>query len=465
MENLVNERRSATLAHVGANLLNYLDAETEKWHAGANDKLALREHLGLTAGEYQVFAVQPSDLPAMLAAPVAKRPCEMLFGEFAESVKPSGAANRLPQLGSGQEVLSYSVYMNGPLVTAMPEEAREHVYRDVMLHALTEKLGLNSESFRDNLKVAELVATRAAYMSVVLDASTRKGFEADVYKPAPEVMSDYETLTKGLDHPWFRKQLDMQRALSASLQPALSTAAGVLGMTVAEIMPEEVTCGVVVSQNLDFTVQSNGNGSVVAHENRRLAELPVVGQDVTVVYYRGNGQVFANEKSLDVSAPFVDAKTGDLAVTLLNGSSQGQQVVLFNGLASFAKFVEEQDLDKKLVEQAIEARTATPKKSEVKGAGAEIKTAVKEMVAWVDDRVGKPIESVCNGNVYKGSVLHENELLTLQNLGLTVAIHEKRLLDRVPPVNSMASIKVQDGRGVVTVAQEKVAGKEKSAGR
>ena len=94
-----------------------------------------------------------------------KKPHEMTFSEFAESVRPSGAVNRMPQLGTGQEVLTYSVYMNGPAAEELSGDAQEHHYRDVMLHALTEKLGLNPEAFRDNLKVAELVATRSAWMT------------------------------------------------------------------------------------------------------------------------------------------------------------------------------------------------------------------------------------------------------------------------------------------------------------
>jgi len=291
-----------------------------------------------------------------------KKPHEMTFSEFAESVRPSGAVNRMPQLGTGQEVLTYSVYMNGPAAEELSGDAQEHHYRDVMLHALTEKLGLNPEAFRDNLKVAELVATRSAWMTAVLDASVQHTPNNETRVLSPEVVRDYEMITEGLTHPWIQQQISAQRALSQNLSPALHAAEMAVGSTVIERIPDEVTTGKIVSQNPDFTVQAIGDGEVVAHENRRLAAVPTIGQNVTVTYYRGNGQVFENSQDLHVSAPYIDEKNGDLAINLLDHEQNVQQVVLFNGVAALAKFVEEQGLDPKLVEQGLEARSSNPKK-------------------------------------------------------------------------------------------------------
>lgn len=286
----------------------------------------------------------------------------MTFGEFAESVKPSGAVNRMPQLGNGQEVLTYLVYMNGPAAQELSADAQEHQYRDVMLHALTEKLGLNPEAFRDNLKVAELVATRSAWMMAVLDASLQRAPDGATYVLPQEVVRDYETITEGLTHPWIQEQIRAQRALSQNLEQSLRAAETAMGGTVKDRVPDEVSTGTIVSQSPDFTVQEIGSGEVVAHENRRLAAVPAIGENVTVAYYRGSGQVFENSQNLHVSVPYVDDKSGDLAVKLVDSEQNVQQVVLFNGVASLAKFVEEQGLDPKLVEQGIEARTANPKR-------------------------------------------------------------------------------------------------------
>lgn len=283
------------------------------------------------------------------AGSLMKKLYEMPFAEFAERVKASGAVNRV-----GQEARSYSVYMNGPITADLPPESLDHEFPEERVRGLTETVGLNALSFRDNLRVAELFATRNAWMSAVLDASSRQ-------KLAPEVLEDYDALSDGLDHPWIRGQINAQRALAEKLAPALKAAEEASGRSVTDQIPKEISQGKIVSQNTDFTVQATGNG-VVAHENRRLAAVPAVGQDVTVVYYRGNGQVFDNGQQLAVSAPFIDAKTGDLAVNLLNGKAV-HQVVLFNGVATFAKFVEQQQLDKQLVAQAIDARTAMPKRT------------------------------------------------------------------------------------------------------
>lgn len=313
-----------------------------------------------------------------------KKPHEMTFSEFAETVRPSGAVNRMPQLGAGQDVLTYSVYMNGPAASELSADAQEHHYRDVMLHALTEKLGLNPDAFRDNLKVAELVATRSAWMTAVLDASVQRSQDGPAYRLSQEVVSDYEMITEGLSHPWIQQQIRAQQALSHNLRPALQAAEVVVGGSVVERVPDEVTTGTIVSQNLDFTVQAIGDGEVVAHENRRLAAVPTVGQNVTVTYYRGNGQVFENSLNLQVSAPYIDQESGDLAVRLLDGNNNVQQVVLFNGVASLAKFVEEQGLDPKLVEQGIEVRTSNPKK--IVTPPKPERTPASEM--YIDDKSG-----------------------------------------------------------------------------
>lgn len=275
-------------------------------------------------------------------------PSEMTFAQFAEAMQPSGAVNRFPAIGTGPDVYSYSVYMNGPLTAAIPKHAMEHTYKDVMLHALTEKLNLNSASARDNLKVAELVALRGTWMSAVLERSSDKPLSADVVK-------DYELLSDGLTHPWIVGELDAQRALMSKLEPAL------LQVNLQkDILPKEMSIGKVLAQDQNFTFQKTNDGEVVTHENRRLNDIPAVGTEVMVSYYRGHGQVVNSLENLKVSPPFIDPLSDDLAVMLEDGKGF-EQVVLFNSLAGFEKFVVLHNLDRNMVREAMDARDASPK--------------------------------------------------------------------------------------------------------
>lgn len=308
---------------------------------------------------------------------------EMTYAEFAASVKPSGAVNRLPQIGNSDPVLSYSVYMNGPTARSLPQGAQEFHYSDASIHALTEKLGLDKGSFRDNTKVAELVATRSAWMASVLDASVEKSADRLLgvrpKEPSAAVVRDFELLSKDnwLSHPYVAAQLNMQKAITRNLEPALSAAETAVGSKVVERVPREVESGTIISQNSDFTVQSIGDGEVVAHENRRLGKLPQVGKDVTVTYYRGQGQVFENARELNMSAPYIDEKTNDLALSFKDKRGEVEEVVLFGSLASFQQFVLDHKLGDAVVEQALQAReaqprTAAPQKSPERTPASEI---------------------------------------------------------------------------------------------
>lgn len=275
-------------------------------------------------------------------------PSEMSFAEFADAMKPSGAVNRFPAIGAGADVYSYSVYMNGPMTAALPEHALEHTYKDVMLHALTEKLQLDSASARDNLKVAEIVAVRGTWMSAVLERSSKTAL-------LDQVVKDYELLTKGLTHPWIVGELNKQRALTAKLQPALAWAG-----VAKDVIPRETSVGRVVGQDSDFTFQKTKDGEVVTHENRRLNGTPMMGSEVLVSYYRGTGQVVNSLENMKVSPPFVDPVSNDLAVMLEDGKGV-EQVILFNSVVGFGAFVAAHGLEGDLVRQAIDVREASPK--------------------------------------------------------------------------------------------------------
>ncbi len=279
-----------------------------------------------------------------------KNPALMTFTEFAEAMRPSGAINRFPGIGAAADVLTYSVYMNGPTAKDLPRSAQEHTFKDVTLQALTEKLQLNPLSARDNLKVAELVSLRSAWMSVVLDR-TMVGVEN-----AREILQDFATVSDGMTHPWITRQLDVQRELSARLGPTLARAG-----VAKDIVPKEVSVGTVVAQDGDFTLQRTQDGEVVTHENRRLQAIPAVGESVMVSYYRGSGQVVDALDKVKFSDPFIDRDSEDLAVRVTSQTGETPQMVLFNSVQSFDQFVKAHGLDERLVQRAFEARAARPK--------------------------------------------------------------------------------------------------------
>ena len=332
-----------------------------------------------------------------------KTPAEMSFAEFAEAVKPSGAVNRFPSIGVGVDVYSYSVYMNGPLAAELPEHAREHAFKDVTLHALTEKLQLDSGSARDNLKVAELVALRGSWMSAVLEASVGQT------RPSAQVSEDYALLTKGMAHPWIAAELKTQRELSSKLQSVLARAALASSHKLKDVIPKETSIGRVVAQDLDFTVQQTNEGEMVTHENRRLNAMPTMGSEIMVSYYRGIGQVVNSLENVKVSPLFVDPVSGDLAVVLEDGKGV-EQVVLFNSLASFDMFVKAHGVESDLVRQAMDARQASPK--------PVTPVPERELVKapYVDARSGcLAVDYKEGGVVYSALFRNAREMMSLAN--------------------------------------------------
>ena len=436
-------------------------------------------------------------------------PAEMSFSEFAEIMKPSGAVNRFPAVGVGPDVYSYTVYMNGPLNAGIPNHSLENTFKDVMLHALTEKLELNSSSARDNLKVAEVVALRGAWMSSVLERSSDMPL-------SPEVVKDYEVLAEGLTHPWIVAQLDAQRALMSRLQPALLQA-----NIEKDIVPRELSIGKILAQDGDFTFQKTMEGEVVTHENRRLDELPAVGADVSVSYYRGHGQVVPSLENLKVSPPFIDPIDDNLAVMLEDGRGL-EQVVLFNSLASFEKFVVSHDLNRDLVHQAMDARKTSQKLMPPSPAREAVSLPYVDKASGciaVDFKEGNGVRSVLfqsafeldalasdlgldqnaideghrlensrmsnvpsigvsdlrakvaesdfqdklkaqgyqnfkpagvEGESYIGKVVEVGPMHVAQDIGRRVLVlHDKRSLDKLPEQGDVMVVQIQNGRGIV----------------
>jgi len=438
-----------------------------------------------------------------------KKPFEMTFPEFAEAVKLSGAVNRLPEMDRGVPVYSYSVFMNGEAAEGLAESSRKYDFKDVMVTALTRNLGLNPKSHQDNLKVSELVAARSAWLECV-SAEHHRNQAWGLEVLSGDVLADYEVLTKGMVHPYIQAEIGKQKALGNGLQPVLDAAAKATGKLVENLAPDQVSVGKVVSQSTDFTVQETNGGEVVTHENRRLGSIPAVGGEVAITYYRGSGQVVDSLVNMKVSAPFIETKSGDLAVNLVDGGGK-EQVILFNSLTGFDKFVKAHGLSADLVEQAVAARVATPKKEAPKpvreltsevyldkesgclavdykengvpftamfGSSAKLEAAAKEYGlgttefvqarameasarvvseaevknSLVDfaNRVAWPIEVPIPGRVYIGPVVDESVFHIAQNYGRSgVVFHDKRDLDKVPRVGDKMTVKYENGRGQV----------------
>lgn len=392
---------------------------------------------------------------------------EMLFTEFVDAVRPTGGVNRLPPVGQGADVLSYSVYMNGPLASELPDNSNEQHYKDVLLHPLTDRLGLDSSSYRDNMKVAELVAVRNAWMSAVLEATMQRG-DRPAAVLTEEVTHDYELLTHGLTHPYLLEQVATQRVMSQKVGPAMQVAANTLNAAVTERAPDVVNKGQVVSQTAEYTVQlvDADKNVVVAHDNQKLGRIPPIGADVVISYYRGQGQVFPNAKDLKFSGPFIEPKSGSLGMLVSNKDNTQKQVVLFNNVMEFEKFVGAEKLPYALVKEAVNLKVAAQSKSIGRVAlGSDNPNIVEKLAAEVlnaGSRYGLQMDSVKVSQLleggrtpdgkYIGKVVGVDERLGLvfQSIGQGKGtIHRIDTLSKVPAIGEVAEITVKDGRGVI----------------
>lgn len=435
---------------------------------------------------------------------------DLTFPDFAEAIVPSGGMNRWPQLGQSKEVVTYTVNMNGDAAAQLPQSGRDHEYRDVAVHALTEKLGLDQHSFRDNVKVAELLALRHAYLSTILEASIPNAIK-------PEIYEEYNRVSDGFTHPWLQEQLHAQRVYDIALKPVLEAASKTIGPVSAERAAAGVSHGEIVSQNDTFTIQSLGGGVVVAHENRRLENVPQIGENVTVAYYRGRGQVVANMQDLRIGEPYINKESNDLAVNLVDADGGIKHVVMFNSMAMLNEFAAEHQLGRGFVIKAMDAREAVPKNSPAQparepigepyldgstgslaidyaenamrytavfaGADELTKSALAqklspeaiskasaidtEMRAQADARVAHSLDVLGNvtagqavklpetkGGRYSGQVLADTGVHIVQDRGRNeVVVHDKRLLDKVPMVGESFTAEYKAGRAEVSIRQ------------
>lgn len=283
-----------------------------------------------------------------------------------------------------------------------------------------------------------------------------------------DVTHDYELLTHGLTHPLLLEQVAMQRAVSQQVEPAIQIAANNVKNSLTERAPDVVNKGQVVSQTSEYTVQlvDAAKNVVVAHDNKKLGGIPPLGADVVISYYRGQGQVFPNSKELNFSGPFVEPKSGSLAMLVSNKENTHEQVVLFNNPMEFENFVGAQGLSYGLVKEAVELKVAAQSKSisnvtqgsrnpnVVERLSAEVLNAGKKFGIQMDSvKVSQLLEGgrTPDGH-YIGKVVGIDERLGLvyQSLGQGKGtVHRLDTLSKPPVIGEVAEITVKNGRGVV----------------
>jgi len=443
-----------------------------------------------------------------------KMPHRLNFEQFFNNVKPTGAVNRLPS-NIGMPVSTYTIYLNGPYTNDLPLKLKEFTFDNLTVNSLTEKLGLDPESLRDNLKVAELVATRFAWLTIV-NIEHLNNVEDGLSQLPDSTLVEYNLLSKGMEHPFIQKELGLQRALTSDLRPVLAAASELIGKQVRDLMPREVSVGKVLTQNDAFTVQQTRLGEIVTHENSRLDTLPKVGNEITVSYYKGTGQVVNLLAKDQVSAPYIDNKTGDLAIEVVNDAGKSQ-VLLFNSIATFDKFVTAHELKGELVVMAIDVITPLINKNESQLTKKPIgsvyldksslmlsvdysENGIKNKVLFGSLRVleqeaaafglseqdvirarsldqaqmritkpqkyeslvtaknvaeGKdPILTPQDGKVYEGKVIDATSFHIVQNLGRSAVIHDKENLNIDPKKGDLLKVSYEKGLGTNVMAEQ-----------
>ncbi|HEX7648061.1 MAG TPA: hypothetical protein VF450_11695 [Noviherbaspirillum sp.] len=335
---------------------------------------------------------------------VAAKFHELGFAEFAELAKPSAAVVRLPGIG-GDDVLIYEVFLNGKAAKALGPALENQRFQGELLHGVVEKLGLDVTSFRDTIKTAELMAVRHAWQQAVhAGVQLAKSQNAAQQEVGQKVLDDWQ-LVMDFKHPVMQMVLKDHAISMSQLEPALKTASLVLGVPVVDKAPQEVNRGTIVSQNGFFTVMDTGQGEIVTHANKQLQSLPRVNDDVTIAYYRGQGQVFAN-REVEITSPYLHEEHADLAITVTDKEHGRKQVLLFNGISPFMHFANANGLGRAEIEQAIDLLAERSEKQNQREAREPM------LPVGVDPKSGAlSLRYKEKGVVYTALFLTEEELL------------------------------------------------------
>lgn len=152
---------------------------------------------------------------------LTKKPYEMSFAEFAETIRPSWLIYVSPPLkwpsvysewlvtvwDSSESHLTYMVlWRNDALKNELPPESKEYRFDDVSICPITERLGLDSDSQDDNCLAAQMLALRNAWVSAI-----QNYYEQTEQYSAPllnDIAVEYVQLSSGFKHPWIQNEIE-----------------------------------------------------------------------------------------------------------------------------------------------------------------------------------------------------------------------------------------------------------------
>lgn len=164
----------------------------------------------------------------------------MTFAAFAEAITPIYAICAANPLTTPRDKaawlatvwdstitrLIYCVdWGNGPLKRALPPAAQQYCFDEADLRASTEALGLEPQSSDDTCQVAELLATRNAWVSAIQQHCQTSAIAGRPVALAKEVLDDYVRLTSDwTGHPVIQQKVRryVSRQLLARMEACLS---------------------------------------------------------------------------------------------------------------------------------------------------------------------------------------------------------------------------------------------------
>ncbi|MDH2918870.1 MAG: hypothetical protein PXX73_06730 [Sideroxydans sp.] len=152
----------------------------------------------------------------------SKKPHEMTFIQFAQAISPGWSTRVKFPLKDGlcdpkwitsvwdstENGTDYGVYWhNQALANQLPSDAQRYRFDDFFLHPFTEKLGLNPSVSADNVKAAQLLATRNAWIAAIQDYYGQYSPNLGITMLSRGAAAEYLLLTSGVIHPWMEKEV------------------------------------------------------------------------------------------------------------------------------------------------------------------------------------------------------------------------------------------------------------------
>lgn len=153
---------------------------------------------------------------------ISKKPHEMTFIQFAQAISPGWSTRVKFPLKDGlrdpkwitsvwdstENGTVYGVYWhNQALANQLPSDAKRYRFEDFSLHHFTEKLGLNPSISADNVKAAQLLATRDAWIAAIQEYYGRYSPNLGITMLSQGAAAEYLLLTSGVIHPWMEKEV------------------------------------------------------------------------------------------------------------------------------------------------------------------------------------------------------------------------------------------------------------------